>query len=596
MYEQNVPANPIQTTVLQHLPHLNFDTSSPIPPYGPFASSALAYSAKSLFSSSNAASQHRSVGHFHFLIPATNSNKNLCRLLLSAVATRFPTPIFINWGQPHDEDPYKVHMKKVKVSHWTSAAVESDHGPSCAESQISPHSLQMRRKRTSLQTHVTRLLTLHKGILDYLDLIIDGTTSNNTITTQHDLVLILDGFDIWLQIPPDVMIQRYYYIIDAANERLKDSLGPGGVKLMRKHGLYQSVLFGPDKICWPEDATRTACWAVPESHLPRWAFGPETDSQKFRFHNRPRWLNSGTILGPAEDVRAVFRATYERIQTMYTIDSDQFYFADIWGIQEYNRRNLSGNLPEFLAQRVWAHDGYEGDGHFEEVTLQVPEVDEGRKEYHITIDYASELFQTNAYYDKYITWGRFDGTPVPPSQSTKNNLDAKALTGRKLLRDAPLDPADPPHKSRGRRLLPEDINATQSPFDHLAAGNEAGDIPDHLRWHDLLLGRNKASGAVWGLIHFTPPKYWLDLWWFRMWYAPYAESIIRSAKAITADTPYTTTRDNRTWFPYIAENSAGLTAGMKAGGGFADTGEWMEWGQLCGRLEDMVFANLPEPP
>ncbi|KAL9057838.1 MAG: hypothetical protein Q9162_002068 [Coniocarpon cinnabarinum] len=455
----------------------------------------------------------------------TNSNTNLCRLLLSAVATRFPIPVFINWNTEIEDDPYKVHMRKVK------------------------------------------------GVLDYLDALVNPNISSPVTTSdaENDLVLILDGFDIWLQLPPDVFIKRYYEIVDLANERLKQSLGSQGAQLMRDKQIYQSIIFGPDKVCFPDGPSRAACWAAPETTFDRWAFGPETDSHQDARFNRPRWLNSGTIMGPVKDVRELMRATHDRLVNKYTVDSDQFYFAEIWGEQEYSRMNISGTLPDPMTQSVWVWDSIDtGEGHYEAQPLGQPDIDPDQNtEYHIMIDSESRLFQTASFYHDWISWGHLNSASTGVSE--QDILDAS-----------------PPmsHIERRDEEIPTDAGLTYSSMD-------ATEVPPKLAWADLLLGYNMASHRTWGLIHFTPPKEFLDRWWFRMWFAPYAEAIIKHGQTVDQGTPYTSTRDNRTWYSAVPNAANGQFSSLTAGGAMADTGEWMDWPQLCGEIEDFVFANHP---
>lgn len=90
---------------------------------------------------------HPDKGRLHLLIPATSSNSDLCKLLLSGQILGYPTPQLINYGDTEDlDDPYKQHIAKVE------------------------------------------------GILKYLEHL---ETSSEYST---DLVLILDGYDLFLQV------------------------------------------------------------------------------------------------------------------------------------------------------------------------------------------------------------------------------------------------------------------------------------------------------------------------------------------------------------------------------------------------------------
>ena len=99
-----------------------------------------------------------------FIVPATSSNKNLCQRLLSAAVLDYPEPFFIDWGAAEDETSYIQHLAKVEK------------------------------------------------ILDYLKPL--------PLAAADDLALVVDGYEVWLQLPPDVLIKRYYTVNDSAGRRL----------------------------------------------------------------------------------------------------------------------------------------------------------------------------------------------------------------------------------------------------------------------------------------------------------------------------------------------------------------------------------------
>lgn len=359
-------------------------------------------------------------------------------------ALNYPSPVFINWGDEENPDPYVQHLAKVK------------------------------------------------GIVKYL--------RKFPVERNEDIVLVVDGYDIWFQLRPDVLIKRYYEIIQAATERLASRFG---MEAMAKHAIYQSVIFGPDKICWPEDPTRPACWAVPDSTLPRWAFGPETDSKRWRHHNRPRWLNSGTIIGPLAHVRQVFEATLARIDASSQITdnnapiSDQFHLSNLWADQEYTRTLLADGPINNTHVKVWNSTDWSGAGHEVEVELQLPKIQPDQiTEYHITIDYESQLFQPISYYLSYLGWDISDGTLLNASQAPRTHACGSACN---------VD-------------LPEDILSSPPPFrsiGHVNSSHKAAPpgspLPHHLSWRDIPLGTNIITNQRFTLIHFTPPKEYRDM-------------------------------------------------------------------------------------
>lgn len=51
----------------------------------------------------------------HLLIPATSSNPEFCKLLLSTTILGYPTPILINYGAKEAPNPYVQHLAKVET-------------------------------------------------------------------------------------------------------------------------------------------------------------------------------------------------------------------------------------------------------------------------------------------------------------------------------------------------------------------------------------------------------------------------------------------------------------------------------------------------
>jgi hypothetical protein len=98
-------------------------------------------------------------------------------------------------------------------------------------------------------------------------------------------------------------------------------------------------------------------------------------------------------MGPAEDMREVFRATLEDIKLRYKGDSDQYYFANIFGDQEYARLSRVPLLKEAILNKSMSLLDWEDNSQGYRFEPPV----EGRKtEYHIGIDYSSSMFQTLA--------------------------------------------------------------------------------------------------------------------------------------------------------------------------------------------------------
>ena len=462
------------------------------------------FTSSSSSSASVGSSKKYNVKQMHLLIPATSTNHHLCQLMVSAAVMGYPAPVLVNWDAPEASDAYVQHLMKVE------------------------------------------------GVLNYLDSL--------PSSQQDDMIFMLDGFDAWFQLPGDALMQRYYDVVNrAAQEHLKIF----GADLVKKRDIRDTVLFGPDKLCWPLGNERPACWAVPDSWLDEHAFGPDTDHGIIE-HVRPKWLNSGTIMGPAREMRDVFAATLEKIHDHHTTDSDQFYFAELWGDQSYQR---SINKPDY--DRSHGKDVSDDEAFLlPPQDKDIPEIKKGqRAEYFIGLDFDSAIWQTIAFYDDYMTW-------VQQNLST-----AYVREGSKTINPYHnfVLPAD--LTSRAPSINPHGI--AQSP---LEATDREGDgaslqgsetLPEALHsWETLPLAFNTITKTVPPILHFTGKKGYREMWWPRNWFYPYQEQILR---ALRRRGPVKTGPHR--------ESIAG--AWTYAGNG-TERG-WMDWeGGLCGQFEEQL--------
>lgn len=453
---------------------------------------------------------------FHLLVPATASNLNLCKLLLSAAVTGFPDPILLGWYGHGLYNGAESHLFKISE---TSAYLNS-----------------------------------------------------LPIERDEDLVLLLDGYDVWLQLRPDVLITRYQKVVEKTNNRLLDE----GVLNIEAGGapVRNTIIFSPDKTCWPEDPRRTACWIVPESSMPSDCFGPDTDG--WVVPNRARWLNSGTIMGPVKDMRDLLNGAMSMLQRTFHEEyefrtSDQFYFQEVWAEQVYSRmllRDGSVDAPMF---------DVEGEEH--QVPGVIPTIPPGtRTEFHIAMDYDSDLFQSAAYYTEFITWMAFNhGTRAPQTKSQQ------ALS----------------HPRIDQLTLNADIATSPPPFPRGVADNV---LPYNLGWQDLMLGTNVIAQQTFPVWHVTGVKQYLETWWHRMWWHPYGEALLKASKQISGKTKDSLdviatvagvryTGAKMQWNATEASQADSEYDQGYLGGAWSDQGEWLDWKGLCEEHEDLLFLR-----
>ena len=99
--------------------------------------------------------------------------------------------------------------------------------------------------------------------------------------SNNDLIAMVDGSDMWLQQPPSVLLARYHELA----------------------GKDRPILLGADKKCYP---VKAYCRGVPESTLDPYIFGEETDKDKHHFMNRPRYVNSGNLIGYRQELLSLY--------------------------------------------------------------------------------------------------------------------------------------------------------------------------------------------------------------------------------------------------------------------------------------------------
>src|SRR5690606_29171229 len=167
--------------------------------------------------------------------------------------------------------------------------------------------------------------------------------SSHPRLNRYSKIVVIDGFDAWFQLHPDILIARY--------KRIKSP--------------ETLLVLGADKECWPNALNSIACTAVPNSTLPVDAYGDKTDKDPLHYQTRPKFLNSGTIIGPLYGFSKMFRKAEDLINKTLKrggrVFSDQLFLADMYG-QQWDART---------------HDRVRAN-----------------TEYGMTLDYWSEFFQT----------------------------------------------------------------------------------------------------------------------------------------------------------------------------------------------------------
>lgn len=277
-------------------------------------------------------------------MPASATNVNLCKTLLSAAVLGYPAPTLVNFEKKFDDANLifgGTHLAKIG------------------------------------------------GILDYLKAL--------PSEYDNDIVLIVDGYDVWFQLRPHVLLQRYFDIVRGQKNDPSN-------RMRGRAAFEQKIIFSSQKRCWPKEAKHPACWAVPQSTLPSDIYGSLTDTDTDDPVNpylkyRPRYLNSGSIIGPIYLLKPMFERARAKAERSPGIGSDQNIFAEIFGEQEFMRMKQldeEGQLTEPLQQLISANN-----------FTVVPAADRSQNfEFGIGIDYNMTLVQATVFSEDDTAWIR----------------------------------------------------------------------------------------------------------------------------------------------------------------------------------------------
>ncbi|KAF5639001.1 hypothetical protein F52700_4271 [Fusarium sp. NRRL 52700] len=372
------------------------------------------------------------------VLPANNPDHDLCKVITSALALGYPAPVIVNWGKTYD-----------KSKGWKGGS------------------------------HLAKIT----GTLEYLDSVSNPKTPEEDRLEEDDIVLLTDSYDVWFQLPPEILLKRYHEANRQANERLASQWNGGG-----KSPMEQTIIVSAQKKCFPPPSSGSVlhCDQLPESPARKDLYGPNTDKDPNVFHDvRPKYLNSGSMIGPVGDMRRYFRRVQERIQRGLVngkdLYSDQGIFGEIFAEQEIWRRWQRKNT---VSQK---------DESFEVVHSDF--------EYHVGLDYTQNLFIPTVFEEQ-------DGEIIALNNET--GIAEKSVSlGIKPRLDG----------------VPEDIQSSSNPLNmHV--------LHDPADWGDMPVYADFYSTAIPVVVHHNAHKDGAKkrryLWWDRIWFFPYLRQLIKS--------------------------------------------------------------------
>lgn len=386
--------------------------------------------------------------NLHVLIPASKPDPNLCKAIASGNVLGYPNPTIINWGQVFDDAAYVEggsHLAKINGTAQYLFSLDESH--------------------------------------------------------DKDLVLMMDGYDAWIQLRPQTLVDRFHSINRRANERIASEFGNKSVEETK---VSQQIIFGAQKRCWPWSVDDPPCYAVPNSSLPALIYGPETDQDVSNEENpyikyRQRFLNSGVAMGTVKALRRMFQQALAQAPQEANFGSDQYIFSHIFGDQELYREILRRDAG------LQPREGW-NEVHIEEVRAKAAARPDKSFEFGIGIDYGSEIGLNTVFAEDDTEWVTFS--------------DRKQV--QEIQNDRGID-------TQYRRLnwLPVDINSTTLPFE---TSVEVRDLPSEASWEDVSLFTNVWTGVSPVVIHHNAHRNGMKIlretWWPKLWMQKHLRALL----------------------------------------------------------------------
>ncbi|KAK0380374.1 hypothetical protein CLIM01_02292 [Colletotrichum limetticola] len=388
------------------------------------------------------------------IVPADGPSPGLCKMLMSGVASGYPSSVIVNWGRDFQKSP-----------EWFGGS------------------------------HLGKI----DGTLEFLDSITSEEAPDDERLGPDDLILLVDAYDVWFQLPPSVLIRRYMAQNYAADERIRKEWIESPSRFSSNSGNNliprQTIIISTQKKCWPDASLGSDphCDDLPESSAREDMYGPHTDEDPKQMHDlRPRYVNSGSLMGPVGDMKRMFRRAQEKVDEKQSagagIFSDQGIFAEIFGEQEIWRTSKRQNHDEW-------------------VKLQADQPEKSAQElqqndFSVGLDYIQDLFTPTVF-------GEDDGLYIASSDGPG-------------LRQAAADRGIDPPRVAG---IPGDMLGLRSPIQETA-------IDKNMGWQDLPLYTDFWSTSVPVVVHHNAHRNGLKGqrlrdWWKNNWFFPYLRSLLK---------------------------------------------------------------------
>ncbi|KAF2749580.1 hypothetical protein M011DRAFT_398962 [Sporormia fimetaria CBS 119925] len=455
--------------------------------------------------------------NFHLVLPAVDENAQFCKTTMSGMILNFPPPTVIGLYEEFKS--------------------------------------QMERDRA-----------LVGGIKNYL--------STDKYVRDEDLVLIVDGEDTWFQLPSDIVIRHYQSVVAAANQQLLDTYGQEEDGEPR---FSQSIVFGAQKTC---DEKILTCKRVPDSTLPKNAYGQQTDQETTL--TRARYLDSGMMMGPAKQLRSLYEEAAKRMATDNgKTQTAQNVFAEIFEDQEL-ARSVTGAQEDPQKTR--------SSGDNDDAPILPGSTELKQHEFTIGLDYTHTLFQPMLHtaIDELVPLAHNNATAIsvyqrPDTPKLPTTLPPTIAAAKPPFWVMDLTKHNPSPNEKTAFIAPLSPNPD---IDTLP--------PRDTPWDSLHLIKNTYTGSIPSILHANIPASSgrsrqrkrnepTTLTPTSLWYTPHARALLRNYfRAPQSVLGYHNAA--------VGGDSMWDQRGGRGGIWVASNSLWLPWGEIdgvCGTFEQL---------
>ncbi|CAM1506084.1 Fc.00g057250.m01.CDS01 [Cosmosporella sp. VM-42] len=397
-------------------------------------------------------------------MPADGPHINLCKTIMSAVALGYPMPTLLNWDGDYNHPD------------WHFAG-----------------------------SHIAKL----ESLLSVIEVLLNGAEDDDDVS-EDDLVLLVDAYDIWFQLPPSVLIQRYHQLNREADERVRKQWEDLGISSeFPIPPPRQEIVITTAKDCFPDSNSgsdpKYEHW--PESPMPSDLYGENTDrvlstfdpARKYK-NIRPRCVNSGMIMGTIGALKRALERSQEKVNDVTMkgrqLWSDQALIGEVMGEQEMYRewvRSLGASWDGLVAQKKEAALGKD-----------IKRIAEAAV--------SGQLFEFGIGLD-------YNFTTIPATCSSEEDgffvmlNDKEALMGESVSAGV----------AGGVRVkgIPHELDSFID-ADDLLSGVEWGNVP---LYTDFYFGVTPVGIHHNAYVDGLKPKR-LESWWYEMWYYPQLRELV----------------------------------------------------------------------